>query len=107
MINEADLQRNFEDFTRKLRYRWYIRNEPTDNFRNVPAFRPKSFSNAPASHPCVELFLSRLEKETFSIFTRKPQRYNFMKEEGKAMGNLAEDGSIIIKPVDKGSCVVI
>ena len=90
-----------------MRYRWYIRNKPTDNFSNVPAFRPKFFSKAPVSYPCVELLLSRLEKETASIFTRKPQRYNFTKEEGEAMSNLAEDGSIIIKSVDKGSSVVI
>ena len=33
--------------------------------------------------------------------------YNLSKEEWLAMRGLAEDRNIIIKPVDKGSCVVI
>ena len=42
LINEADLRRDFEDFSRKMRCRWYFRNEPSDDFSNVPVFRPKS-----------------------------------------------------------------
>ena len=61
----------------------------------------------PTGHPRVELFLSRLEKELFSFLTGKPQSYNLTKEEWKAMRNLPEDRSIIIKPADKGSCVAI
>ena len=60
-----------------------------------------------SGNPCVELFLSRLEKELFSLLTGKPQRYNLTKEEWKAIPHLAEDLSIIIKPAEKGSCVVI
>ena len=107
LINEADLRRDFEDFSRKMRCRWHFRNEPSDDFSNVPAFRPKSQWKPPTGHPCVELFLSRLEKELFSFLPGKPQSYNLTKEEWKAMRNLAEDRSIIIKPADKGSCVVI
>ena len=33
--------------------------------------------------------------------------YNLSKEEWLAMRGLAEDRKIIIKPVDKGSCVVV
>ena len=42
LIKEADFRRNFEDFSRKMSCRFYFRNEPFDNFSNVPAFRPKS-----------------------------------------------------------------
>ena len=107
LINEAVLRRDFEDFSRNMRCRWYFRNEPSYDFSNVPAFRPKSQWKPPTGHPCVELFLSRLEKELFSFLPGKPQSYNLMKEEWKAMRNLAEGRSIIIKPADKGSCVVI
>ena len=55
----------------------------------------------------MEFLLSRLEKELFSFLPGKPQSYNLTKEEWKVMCNLAEDRSIIIKPADKGSCVVI
>ena len=106
LINEADLQRDFEDFSRKMRCRSYLRNEPSDGFSNVLAFRPKSQWKPPTGHPCVELFLSRLEKELFSFLPGKPQSYNLTKEEWKAMSNLAEDRSVIIKPANKGSCII-
>ena len=109
LINEADLQRDFEDFSRKMRCRWYFRNEPSDDFSNanVPAFRPKSQRKPHTGHSCVELFLSRLENELFSFLLGKPQNYNLTKEEWKTMCDLAEDRSVIIKPADKGSCIVI
>ena len=36
-----------------------------------------------------------------------PLDYNLSKEESLAMRGLAEDRNIIIKPADKGSCVVV
>ena len=42
LINEADLRGDFEDFSGKMRCRWYFRNEPSDDFSSGPAFRPKS-----------------------------------------------------------------
>ena len=41
LINEADLRRDLKNFRRKIGCRWYFSNEPSDNFSNVPAFRPK------------------------------------------------------------------
>ena len=55
----------------------------------------------------MELFLSRLEKESFSFLPGKPQSYDLTKEEWKAMRNLAEDRSVIIRPADKGLCIII
>ena len=53
------------------------------------------------------MFLSKLEDELFSFLPGKPQAYNLTKEEWVARRSLAEDRSIIIKPADKGSCVVV
>ena len=55
----------------------------------------------------MEVFSSRLEKELFSFLHGTSQSYKLTKEEWKAMRDLAEDQSMIIKPADKGSCVVI
>ena len=107
IINEEDLRRDFGEFSRKMRCKWYFRDEPYHNFREVPVFRPKSNWKPPPGHPCVELFLSKLESELFSFLPGKSQAYNLTKEEWLAMRNLAEDRSIIIKPADKGSCVVV
>ena len=53
------------------------------------------------------MFLSTLENELFSFLPSKPQAYNLIKEEWLAMQSLAEDRSIIIKPADKSSYVVV
>ena len=42
MIIEADLRREFDTFRRKSRYKWYFKDEPSKDFSEIPAFRPKS-----------------------------------------------------------------
>ena len=54
----------------------------------------------------MEIFLSKLETEIFSVFLGTPLDYKLSKEELLAMRGLAEDQNIIIQPTDKGSCVV-
>ena len=43
----------------------------------------------------------------FSVLPGTPLDYNLSKEEWLAMRSLAEDCNIIIKSVNKGSCVVV
>ena len=54
IINEEDLRRDFGEFSRKMRCKWYFRDEPSPNFRGVLALRPKSNWKPPPRHPCVE-----------------------------------------------------
>ena len=105
--NEADLRRDFVDFPRKLRCEWCFRNEPREDFCETPTFRIKSNWSPPKGHPAPEMFLSRMEGETFSLLPSNSTSYNLTKEEWKVMTGLAEDRSIAIKPADKGSCVVV
>ena len=86
-----------------MRCKWYFRDESSNDVSEIPEFRPKSTWKPPAGGPCVELFLSKI----FSFLQVKPQSYNLTKEEWQALKNLKEDRSIIIKPADKGSCVVV
>ena len=81
LINEENLRRDFDDFSRKMRYKWYFRSKLSDNFSEVAAFKPKSLWKPPFGHQCVELFLSKLEGELFSFLPGKPQSYNMTKEE--------------------------
>ena len=106
-INETDLRADFNEFARKMRCKWFFRNEPTENFSEAPAFRVKSNWNPPKGHPAVEIFLSKLETEIFSVLPGTPLDYNLSKEEWLAMRGLAEDCNIIIKLADKVSCVVV
>ena len=61
----------------------------------------------PLGHPNLEVFLSQVESELF-IETQDSLRYfNLSQEEWRAVRSLADDRSIVIKKVDKGSCVVV
>ena len=105
MINEAVLRPDFNEFSRKMRCKWYFRDGTFNDFSEIPAFRSKSTWNTPAGDPCAELFFSKIEHELLSFLPRKPQSYNHTKEKWQALKNLKEGRSIIIK--DKGFCVVV
>ena len=66
-INEADLRADFNEFARKMRCEWFFSNEPIENFNEAPAFHVKSNWNPPKEHPAIEIFLSKLETEIFSV----------------------------------------
>ena len=53
------------------------------------------------------MFVSQMEGEIFSLLPGKSTSYNLTKEKWKSMTGLAEDRSIVIKPADKGPCVVV
>ena len=80
-INEANLRRDFADFTRKMRCKRFIRNKPAHYFNEIPAFRIKSNWSPPKGHPALEMFLSRMEGETFSLLPSNSTSYNLTKEE--------------------------
>ena len=105
--NEPELQRDFENFCRQMRLKWFFRNEPTPSFSETPAFKTKSSWNPPKGHPCLEVYLSQVEKELFELAVSHLGYSNFTKEEWTAIRSLADGRSIIIKKADKGSCVVV
>ena len=106
-INEPELRKDFNESCRRMRLKWYFRNDVTPNFSEVPAFRPKSSWNPPKGHPNLEVFLSEVEKGLFTVVDSKLGYSNLSKEEWKAMRTLADDRTIVIKKADKGSCVVV
>ena len=60
-------------------------------------FSPKSSENPPQGHPNLEVFLSQVEIDLFSI-ADEPIRYsNLSKEEWIAIRSLADDKLIAIK----------
>ena len=79
-----------------MRCKWYFSDESSPDFSEVFAFRRKSSWKPPPGHPCVELFLSKLESELFSFLPVKPQAYKLTKEEWLTMQSLVKDRSIII-----------
>ena len=85
-----------------------FRHDTSENFSDKHAFGPKSNWKPPPGHPGLELFLSQLEKEIFNGLLNDSLSIpsNMTKEEWKPLKGLADDRSINIKQVNKGSCVV-
>ena len=108
-INEPELRKDFEDFSRRMRIRWNFRDQLSEDFPDKPAFRPKSNWKLLSRHPDLELFLSQLEKEIFNGLLNDSISIpsNMSKEEREALRGLTDDRSIVIKQADKGSCVVV
>ena len=65
LLNEPELRKVFDEFARRIRIKWNFRNEPSEDFPDKPAFRPKSSLKPPPGHPGLELFLSQIEKLIF------------------------------------------
>ena len=84
MINEAGLGRDFNEFSKKVRCKWYFRDEPSKDSSEIPAFRPKFSWKPSTGDPYVKLFLSKMEHEVFSFLPRKPQSCNLTKKERQA-----------------------
>ena len=107
-INEHKLRNDFNEFCRRMRCKWYFRgSEVSENFSEIPSFRKKSTWIPPKGSASLEVFLGRVEDELFSIQPRQSRNLNLTKEEWSAVKSLKEDKSIVIKPADKGSCVVV
>ena len=59
-----------------MRRKWYLWDEPPNDFSEIPAFRPKPTWQPPAYDACVELFLSKMEHGLFSFLQGKLQNYS-------------------------------
>ena len=90
-INEPELKSDFEEFCRCMRIKWHCRNESSENFSEIPSFRPKSSWKPPKGNPNLELFLSKVEQDLFKTI-ETPTRYsNLSSDEWKAIRSLADD----------------
>ena len=106
-INEPESKRDFENLCRQMRLKWFFRNELTPSFSKTPAFKTNLFWNPLKGHPCLEVYLSQVEKEPLELVISHLGYSNFIREEWKAIRSLGDNWSIIIKKADKGSCVVV
>ena len=107
-INEPELRKKFEDFSRRMPIRWNFRDQPSEDFSDKPTFRPKSNWKPPPGHPGLEPFLSQLEKEIFNGLLNDSISLpsNMSKEEWEALKGVADNRNIVIKQADKGYCMV-
>ena len=92
-INEPELRTDFNKFCRRMRTKWYFKDEPTKEFSNIPAFSPKSSLTPPNGHPNLEVYLSKIENEVFKIPKEELGYFNLSKLEWEAIRSLARDRS--------------
>ena len=57
-------------------------------------------------HSALEVFLSKTEKDIFSLISEREKDYNLTKDDYLAVRSLENDRNVIIKPADKGSSIV-
>ena len=94
-----------EAFGRMLRLKWHFRNENKDIHRDM--FKPKSKFNPRNKNAAIELYLNSLEEKLMKVEVPKDKFNNLTNGERKALYDLKNDKSIMIKSADKGSLVVV
>ena len=90
-----------KNFGRKLRLKWFFRND--ERQFNINPFKQKSKFNPGKNDAAIEFYLSRLEEEILSL-DKKISYSNLTKGERNALYSLRDDTSIIIKEADKVRC---
>lgn len=80
---------DFANLLRKMRCKWSFRIDITENSSETSTFHNKSTWNPPQKHPALEMFLSQMEVNDFSLSSGKTIRYNLTKEEWIAMRRLS------------------
>ena len=72
----------------------------------INRFKKKSKLNPKRKDAAIEIYLSHLEEEMFSL-DKKLNYSNLTKEERQAIYSLRDDTLIIIKEADKGSGIMV
>jgi len=70
-------------------------------------FRDSSNFDPPYSTPTLETFCRTVRMQVYKHTSRKPKFHNLTKQERLAHQQLLDNPEIIIKPADKGGCIVI
>ena len=104
-IDKAKLKMELEAFGRMLLLKWHFRNENKDIHRDM--FKPKSKFKPRNKDAAIELYLSSLEEKLMKVEVPKDKFNNLTNSERKALYDLKNDKSIVIKSADKGSVVVV
>ena len=82
-IKETDFRSDFKETDREMRCKQFFPSNSTENFIETPAFVLDW--NQPNGHFAIEIFLSRLEEEVFSVLPGTRLDYNLSKEEWLVM----------------------
>ena len=106
-LDRSQLKQDLEAFGRRLRLRWFYREEDDAPEISIKSFKVPSKFNPKNVDAAIEIYLSHLEEKIMSIQSQGSNYSNLPVSEQEALRNLSSDRSIVIKPADKGSGVVV
>ena len=104
-IDKVKFKIELEAFGRMLRLKWHFRNASKDIHRDM--FKTKSKLNPRNKDAVIGLYLSSLEEKLIKVEVPKDKLNSLTKSEQKALYDLKNDKSIVIKSADKGLAVVV
>ena len=101
------LRSDLTQYHRRLKLHIFFDNQNTSTSTPTP-FQPKStWEPTPESLPCDLNDLIHTDQQSIKKLAHYPERPNLSVKEREALQDLQENTSIILKPADKGSAVVI
>ncbi len=114
-VNNMELHEDMESFYRRLRLRNHFYKEVPVDESNVsvsgntdpPLFKKPSSWQPKKRDPVLESFVNAVASDIDSHVPPKDRRKNLSRPEQAALDTLSNNDSIIIKPADKGSAVVV
>ena len=104
-IDKAKLKIELEAFDRMLRLKWFFRDD--EKAFNPDKFKPKFTFNPRNKDAAIVIYLSSLEEKLMSMEIAKDKYNNFTREERRALYDLKNGKTIVIKGADKGWAVVV
>ena len=102
-IDKAKLKTELEAFGIMLRLKWHFRNGNKDTHRAIFNSKSKPHNKDAA----IELNFSSLEEKLMKVEVPKDKINNLINSERKALYDLQNDKSIVIKSGDEGSAVAV
>ena len=104
-LNKGEIKDDLENFSRRMRLKYHFKDQPT--VENTSQFKPKSRFNPKNENQVLETYLKCVENSIMDVSDKGKSFSNLSKEEWEALSDLQNDKSIVIKPADKGSAVVV
>ena len=105
MTKRSEVEEAYPNFASRLKLSFFFHNKKSST--RDQKFRPKSNFNPPGLiDPVLKLELDHLERSLGSLELKKTLD-NLDREERTAIISLKQNKDIIIKPVDKGTVIVV
>lgn len=109
--NTYEIEKDFNDFARRMRLKQFFFNKNKDQTDETSEderrFHPKSHFVPPQGDAALESFLTAVRGDMMQQKQPNYKKDNLTPPERQSLLKLRNNNDIVIKPADKGSCVVV